>query len=69
MKRLVIKVKKEDVKQAWGETLAELGFIRDQFDNKYRKRITTWTKDGVEYTVRLSEDNEGNKVFTFTEYE
>ena len=61
-------MKKEEVKQAWGETLTELGFIRDQFDNKYRKRITTWTKDGVEYTVRLSDDNEGNKVFTFTEY-
>lgn len=67
MKTLVIKLKKEDVKQAWGETIEEMGFIRDQFEDKYRKKIVTWTKDGVEYTVRLSDDGE-NKVFTFTEY-
>lgn len=68
MKTLEIKIEKANRKQAWGEHLIEAGFERDQFDNKYGKRIITWTKDGVDYTAKPSSDEAGNLILSLTEY-
>lgn len=61
-------IEKANRKQAWGEHLTDAGFERDQFDNKYGKRIIIWTKDGIDYTAKPSSDEAGNLILSLTEY-
>lgn len=45
------------------------GFDRDQFDNKYKKRIIIYTKDNVDYIEsKVESDTEGNVTIKLTEY-
>ena len=68
MKTLEIKIEKVNRKQAWGEHLTDAGFERDKFENKYGKRIITWTRDGVDYTAKTTSDADGNLILSLTEY-
>ena len=38
--------------KGWGADLLSLGFVRTQFENKYNKKIVTWSKDGVSCTCK-----------------
>lgn len=68
MNTLKIRIEKANRKQAWGEHLIDAGFERDQFDNKYGKRIITWTKDGIDYIAKPLTDIQGNLILSLTEY-
>ena len=51
--------------EGWGADLVRNGYERDQFENKYNKKIVTWSKDGVTYTCKPSTVN-GDLVLTLT---
>lgn len=69
MNTLEIKIEKEKADtKPWGEHLTDAGFERDQFDNKYHRRIVIWTKDGIDYTAKASSDESGNLILLLTEY-
>ena len=68
MKTLTITIEKANVKQAWGEHIAEAGFENWKDFNKYGKKNSVWSKDGENFTAKTSRDSNDNLIITLTEY-